>query len=59
MPVRALTRIVPHFWYVKEAGKAARFYAQTFPKSRFDRVWTVGSESPSDPAKLTAAFSGR
>ena len=38
---KSLTRIVPHFWYVKEAREAARFYVKTFPKSRIDREWNV------------------
>jgi predicted 3-demethylubiquinone-9 3-methyltransferase (glyoxalase superfamily) len=42
MPTRALTRIVPHLWYVKEAEEAARFYTKIFPKSRIDRLWSVG-----------------
>ena len=45
MPTRALTRIVPHLWYIKEAEQAARFYAKIFPKSRIDRVWSLASES--------------
>ena len=43
MSTRALTRIVPHLWYVKEAEQAARFYVKTFPKSRIDRVWSLDS----------------
>jgi predicted 3-demethylubiquinone-9 3-methyltransferase (glyoxalase superfamily) len=42
MPTRTLTRIVPHLWYIKEAEEAARFYTKTFPKSRIDRVWSLG-----------------
>ncbi len=45
MPTRALTRIVPHLWYIKEAEQAARFYTKIFPKSRIDRVWSLASES--------------
>ncbi len=45
MPTRALTRIVPHLWYVKEAEQAARFYTKLFPKSRIDRVWQLASDS--------------
>jgi predicted 3-demethylubiquinone-9 3-methyltransferase (glyoxalase superfamily) len=43
MPTRALTRIVPHLWYVKEAQQAARFYTKIFPKSRIDRLWSLDS----------------
>jgi len=50
MPTPALTRIVPHLWYMREAEEAARFYTKIFPKSRVDRVWSVGSDSPSGPA---------
>jgi predicted 3-demethylubiquinone-9 3-methyltransferase (glyoxalase superfamily) len=45
MPTRAVTGIVPHLWYVKEAEQAARFYVKTFPKSRITRVWKLASES--------------
>jgi len=45
MPTPALTRIVPHLWYVKEAEKAARFYTKLFPNSRIDRVWKLASGS--------------
>jgi len=45
MPASALTRIVPHLWYVKEAEQAARFYVKIFPKSRIDRVWKLASDS--------------
>ena len=41
MPTRALTRIVPHFWYVTEAEEAARFYTKIFPRSRIDKVWSL------------------
>lgn len=41
MPKSALTGIVPHLWYVKEAKEAARFYVKTFPKSRIDRMWSL------------------
>jgi len=50
MATRALTRIIPHFWYVKEAEQAARLYTKIFPKSRIDRVWSLGSDSPSGSA---------
>jgi predicted 3-demethylubiquinone-9 3-methyltransferase (glyoxalase superfamily) len=46
MPASALTRIVPHLWYIKEAEEAAKFYTKLFPKSRIDRVWSLG-ETPS------------
>ena len=42
-------RIVPFFWYAKEAEEAARFYASIFPESSVDRVVTMLSESPSGP----------
>ena len=47
MPTRALTRIVPHLWYIKEAEQAARFYTKVFPKSRIDRVWSLGGAAGS------------
>ena len=31
-------KIVPHFWYTKDAEEAARFYASVFPDSHVDRV---------------------
>ena len=52
MPTRALTRIVPHLWYVKEAEQAARFYTKIFPKSRIDRVWKLASESKAPALSL-------
>ena len=36
-----IQKIVPHFWYTKEAEEAARFYASVFPDSRVDRVTTL------------------
>jgi predicted 3-demethylubiquinone-9 3-methyltransferase (glyoxalase superfamily) len=45
MPTSALTRIVPHLWYVKDVEQAARFYTKIFPNSRIDRVWKLASES--------------
>lgn len=50
MAKRALTKIVPHFWYVKEAKEAAQLYVRIFPRSRIDRVWSLATESPSGPA---------
>ena len=50
MPTRAVTRIVPHLWYIKEAEAAAKFYTKIFPKSRIDRVWSLASDSPSGAA---------
>ena len=46
MATRALTGIVPHLWYIKEAAAAAKFYTRIFPKSRIDRVWSLASASP-------------
>jgi len=43
-------KIFPHFWYVKEAEEAARFYASIFPDSRVERVVALPVESPSGPA---------
>lgn len=45
MPARASTRIVPHFWYIKEAEEAARLYTKIFPRSRIDRLWSLGPVS--------------
>ena len=47
MPKRSSTKIVPHLWYVKEAKEAARFYVKTFPRSRVDRVWSLGGAAGS------------
>jgi predicted 3-demethylubiquinone-9 3-methyltransferase (glyoxalase superfamily) len=44
-----LQKIVPFFWYAKEAEEAARFYATVFPESRVDRVTKMNAESPSGP----------
>ncbi|HTU67410.1 MAG TPA: VOC family protein [Steroidobacteraceae bacterium] len=56
MPTRALTRIVPHLWYVSEAEEAARFYVKIFPKSRLDRVWSLASEAPGAGSVRCAEF---
>jgi predicted 3-demethylubiquinone-9 3-methyltransferase (glyoxalase superfamily) len=45
MAKTALTGIVPHLWYIKEAEQAARFYTKIFPKSRIDRVWKLAAAS--------------
>jgi predicted 3-demethylubiquinone-9 3-methyltransferase (glyoxalase superfamily) len=47
MAASALTAIVPHFWYAREAEKAARFYTKIFPKSRIDRVWKLAGAGTS------------
>lgn len=49
MATQAAPKIVPFFWYTKEAEEAARFYASVFPDSRVDRVTTMQSETPSGP----------
>jgi predicted 3-demethylubiquinone-9 3-methyltransferase (glyoxalase superfamily) len=43
-------KIYTHLWYANEAEEAAGFYASIFPNSRVDRVWSLGSDSPSGPA---------
>lgn len=43
------SKVLPFFWYAKEAEEAAKFYASIFPGSRVDRVSTMQSESPSGP----------
>lgn len=40
-------KIFPHFWFVKDAEKAAEFYVSIFPDSKIDRVASMQSESPS------------
>jgi predicted 3-demethylubiquinone-9 3-methyltransferase (glyoxalase superfamily) len=47
MAKRSSTKIVPHFWYVKEAEEAARFYTKIFPRSRIDKVWSLGGPAGS------------
>lgn len=46
---KASAKIVPFFWYAKEAEEAAKFYASIFPDSHVDRVVAMQSESPSGP----------
>src|SRR5262245_6335525 len=46
----ALTRIIPHLWYSKEAEEAAAFYASVIPNSKVDRVTALPADSPSGPA---------
>jgi predicted 3-demethylubiquinone-9 3-methyltransferase (glyoxalase superfamily) len=43
-------KIVPHFWYTKEAVEAAKFYTSIFPDSRVDRVSALPADTPSGPA---------
>ena len=43
-------KILPFFWFVKEAEEAAKFYASIFPDSRVDRVAKMPAESPAGPA---------
>jgi predicted 3-demethylubiquinone-9 3-methyltransferase (glyoxalase superfamily) len=43
-------KIFPHFWFVKEAEEAARFYASIFPDSRVERVFPLPIDTPSGPA---------
>ena len=50
MAPKTRARIVPFFWYAKEAEEAARFYASIFPESSVDRVVAMMSKSPSGPA---------
>ena len=55
MPTNALTRIVPHLWYIKEAEQAAKFYTKIFPKSRIDRVWSLASGSGAGPSPTASS----
>ena len=50
MPSKRGAKIFPHFWFVKEAEEAARFYASIFPDSRVDRVFPIPIDTPSGPA---------
>lgn len=45
----AKAKIVPFFWYAKQAEEAARLYTSIFPDSRVVHVATMQSESPSGP----------
>jgi predicted 3-demethylubiquinone-9 3-methyltransferase (glyoxalase superfamily) len=49
MAMKESTKVYTHLWYATEAEEAARFYASIFPDSRVDRVWSLGSDSPSGP----------
>lgn len=49
MASKRSAKIVPFFWYAKEAEEAARFYASVFPDSSVDHVTSMMSESPSGP----------
>jgi predicted 3-demethylubiquinone-9 3-methyltransferase (glyoxalase superfamily) len=50
MSIKQSSKIFPHFWFVKEAEEAAKFYTSIFPNSKVDRVSALQSESPSGPA---------
>ncbi len=50
MPSKRGAKIFPHFWFVKEAEEAARFYASIFPDSRVERVFPIPVDTPSGPA---------
>ncbi len=50
MAINRSAKIFPHFWYVKEAEEAARFYASIFPNSSVDRITALMADSPSGPA---------
>jgi predicted 3-demethylubiquinone-9 3-methyltransferase (glyoxalase superfamily) len=43
-------KIVPHFWYAREAEEAARFYTSVFPDSHIDRIMPLPADSPIGPA---------
>lgn len=45
-----LSKIMPSFWFAKEAEEAAKLYVSLFPNSRIDRVTTMPADSPSGPA---------
>ena len=49
MALKRTAKIMPFFWFAKEAEEAAKLYASIFPDSRVDRVTTMQSESPSGP----------
>lgn len=44
-----LSKIMPSFWYAKEAEEAAELYVSLFPNSRINRVTRMPSESPAGP----------
>jgi predicted 3-demethylubiquinone-9 3-methyltransferase (glyoxalase superfamily) len=46
---KVTAKIVPFFWYAKDAEEAAKFYASIFPDSHVDRVMSMLSVSPSGP----------
>jgi predicted 3-demethylubiquinone-9 3-methyltransferase (glyoxalase superfamily) len=50
MALMKSAKIVPFFWYAKEAEEAAQFYASIFPDSRVDDVAALNADSPSGPA---------
>lgn len=45
----AKAKVVPFFWYAKDAEAAARLYTSIFPDSRVNHVASLPSESPSGP----------
>lgn len=45
----AKAKILPFFWYARDAEAAARLYTSIFPDSRVNGVTALQSESPSGP----------
>jgi predicted 3-demethylubiquinone-9 3-methyltransferase (glyoxalase superfamily) len=48
--IRTGAKIVPTFWFEKDAPAAAEFYVSIFPDSHVDQVIPMAAESPSGPA---------
>ena len=44
-----MQKIMPFFWYNKEAEEAVAFYVKVFPDSRINNISALQSESPSGP----------
>lgn len=48
-----IQRIIPHLWFNKDAGEAAKFYASVFPGGKVDFIKTM-EETPSGKVEVVA-----
>jgi predicted 3-demethylubiquinone-9 3-methyltransferase (glyoxalase superfamily) len=54
-----MQKIIPHFWFDKEAKEATAFYATLFPDSRVDKVTTITGTPSGDFDIVTFTLAGK